>query len=76
MEVEKDYSYEQILVMLGGYNYFNEAQIRYVYHSLRNDKIEEEYYLNLCNEENKKLEKMCNDMKEIKENNKEISKEE
>lgn len=59
MEEEKqekvNYEYEDILQMFGGYKYFSEAQCRYVYHKLKGDHRETEYYLQICNEETKKL---------------------
>ena len=53
-EVKKEYEYEDILEMLGGYKYFSVYQCKFVYHKLRGDVEESNYYLNHCmNEVNK-----------------------
>jgi len=56
-ETALKYSYEDILNMLMGYEYYSENQIKYVYYNCNGFTKQAEKYLKLCQKENKKLEK-------------------
>ena len=62
-EVQKRYSMEDILTLMGGTQYFAEEQVLYIYHKLNNDNDEAQYYLNLCLDTAKKLEEKALMMK-------------
>ena len=47
-EIKREYEYEDILEMLGGYRYFNSEQVQYIYHKLKGDEENANYYLNIC----------------------------
>mgnify|MGYP003711063453 FL=1 len=44
MEEKKSYEVEDLLTMLGGDRYYNMDNIMYVYHTLRGEEEEAEYY--------------------------------
>lgn len=52
---DKKYSFEEILEMFEGYKYYSEATIKYIFHNVNGNEKEAEYYLAICQEENKKL---------------------
>ena len=62
MESHNNYEVEDLLEMLGGDQYYSMDQIMYVYHTLKNEKEESKYYMNILehkqNALNKKVEKM------------------
>ena len=49
--------YESVLERLGGYEYFTEEQVMYVYLSLNNLNEDAEYYLKQCLEQSKLIER-------------------
>jgi uncharacterized protein with ACT and thioredoxin-like domain len=63
MDETKKYELEDILAMLGGYEYFDYNQIQYVYHNLNGETEKAAVYLELCNEKTKKLEELKNKLK-------------
>jgi hypothetical protein len=54
-ETPKSYTYESLLEMLGGYEYYSENQIQYVYHTLNGNLEIAEDYLQQCLEDNRKV---------------------
>ena len=62
-DVKKEYEYEDILEMLGGYKYFTVEQCKYVYHKLRGDVDETNYYLNVCMHEVKQVNELHRKLK-------------
>ena len=55
VEIKKQYSYENILEMLGGTKYFTNEQALYCYHKLNGNIEEADYYLKHCLAESKKV---------------------
>jgi len=55
VEIKKQYSYENILEMLGGTKYFSNEQALYCYHKLNGNIEEADYYLKHCLAESKKV---------------------
>ena len=62
-KVNKKYSYEDILEMLGGIEYFSEEQAKYVFHKMNGDLEEAQYYLNICLHEAEKIKKCSSKLK-------------
>ena len=62
-EPKRNYDYEDILEMLGGYKYFSNEQCKYIYHKLRGDEAESNYYLTHCMEEVNKINELHNKLK-------------
>ena len=56
-ETALKYSYEDILNMLMGYEYYSENQIKYIYYNCNGFTKQAEKYLKLCKKEASKLEK-------------------
>ena len=60
----REYEVEDILEMLGGDQYYSMDKVMFVYHSLRNEEEEAEYYREIVEKKdialNKKLAKMKN----------------
>ena len=52
---EEKYSLEYLMELLCGYQYYTKEQIYYTYHHLNGNKEEAEYYLKLCEEQNKPI---------------------
>lgn len=65
MENEKKYEVEDLMEMLGGDKYYSLDNIMYVYHSLRNETEEADYYMNILKYKDKVLEKKLNKMKKL-----------
>ena len=55
VEIKKQYSYENILEMLGGTKYFSNEQALYCYHKLNGNIEKADYYLKHCLAESKKV---------------------
>ena len=55
VEIKKQYSYENILEMLGGHKYFSHEQALYCYHKLNDNKEEADHYLKICLAESQKV---------------------
>lgn len=53
--MEEIITMEKIMELLLGYKYYTKEQINYVYHKLNNNVKEAEYYLKICEEQNKKI---------------------
>ena len=65
-EVRK-YTYEDILTLMGGFNYFAEEQIQYVYHKSNGNNEEAAHYLAICREHAAELQNKADRMKDAKE---------
>jgi len=57
---EEKYTLEYLMELLGGFQYYSRNQIYYTYHALNGNEKEAEYFLELCKEENKPIEKALN----------------
>lgn len=64
-EPKKQYEIEDIMEMLGGDKYYSMDNIMYVYHSLRDEKEEAAYYMDILIQKEKALERKLNKIKEI-----------
>jgi hypothetical protein len=64
----KIYELEDVLEMLGGYEYFEYEQVQYVFHKLNKRDEEAQHYLDICLERAEKVKNMLKKMKEIKMN--------
>jgi hypothetical protein len=42
------YSWEDIIIMFDGYEYFDKCQLKYVYHHLNKHEEKAKYYLSIC----------------------------
>ena len=62
-KVNKKYSYEDILEMLGGVKYFSEEQAKYVYHKMNGNIDESQFYLNICLQEAEKINQCHNKLR-------------
>lgn len=58
------YSYREICEQLGDLTYFTENQINYIYYKVNHIEDEATKYLNLCLEDNKKLDQRIEMMRE------------
>jgi hypothetical protein len=65
---DKKYELEDVLEMLGGYEYFEYEQVQYVYHKLNKREEQAQHYLDICLERAQKVKHMLQKMKEIKMN--------
>ena len=63
-ETKEKYTLEYLLELLGGYQYYSKNQVYYVYHNLNGNEKESDYFLELCKEDvkpiNKAYEKLQN----------------
>lgn len=58
------YTIEDILTLVGGYDYFSEEQIHYVYHKTQGNEEMASHYLALCQEHAGKMQEKAERMKE------------
>ena len=54
---EERYTFDQIKMMLNNYDYYSYNQISYIYHKSNEHDEMAEFFLDLCLQDNKKLEK-------------------
>lgn len=65
MDKSKNYELEDLMEMLGGDKYYSLDNIMYVYHSLRNETEEADYYMDILKQKDKALEKKLNKMRKL-----------
>jgi hypothetical protein len=63
MESKAQYSYDDILEMIGAYSYFEPKQIKYVFHKLNNEMDNAQYFLDICLEKANKLKEASTKLK-------------
>jgi hypothetical protein len=63
MESKAQYTYDNILEMMGGYSYFEPEQIKYVFHKLNNEMDKAQYFLDICLEKANKLKEVSMKLK-------------
>jgi hypothetical protein len=56
-EKTEKYTMDYLLELLEGYKYYSREQIYYVYHHLNGNEEQAKFYLDLCEEQNKKIKK-------------------
>lgn len=71
-EKTEKYAYDDILEQLGGYSYFSQNVVKYVYHFVNNELDIAEKYKELIDEENRELEHSFKKMKSIVEDLSEV----
>ncbi len=69
MNKSNEYEVEDLLEMLGGDKYYSMDNIMYVYHSLKGEKEEANYYMDILEQKDKALEKKLNKMKKLNDRN-------
>jgi hypothetical protein len=52
---DKSYSWEDIIIMFDGFEYFDKCQLKYVYHHLNKNEEKAKYYLSICLENHNKI---------------------
>lgn len=65
MDGSRTYEVEDLLEMLGGDKYYSMDNIMYVYHTLRNETDEADYYMEILKQKEKALEKKLNKIKKL-----------
>jgi hypothetical protein len=61
-----EYTYDDLLQQVGGYTYYSQAQVRFVWHSLNNEIEQANHYKSICDQENEKVLEMRNKLIENK----------
>ena len=66
MEASKKYKLDELLELMGGYEYFSKSTYMYILHSLNGNNELADEYLAICIEENKAVTEKLNEMLESK----------
>ena len=66
-DIKERYSYDSILEMLGGTEYFSENQISFIFHSVNGLEEQAEYYLQEVKKEQAIIQKEFDKMLKLKE---------
>lgn len=64
------YTFDNILEMFGGFQYYSKEHLLYIFHKVNGDEEQANYYYQLLQEENNKINELNNQLKteeEIKE---------